>query len=56
MFWSYDTPTYSYCMPCIALSVLPHVKQFTAVYSEKTQTKANLSRKHLAKLLASVQA
>ena len=46
MFWSYDTRTYSDCRPCILLSVLPHVKHFTAVYSVKTQTKANLSRKH----------
>ena len=46
MFWSYDTRTYSDCRPCIALSDLPHVKHFTAVYSVKTKTKANLSRKH----------
>ena len=46
MFWSHDTRTYSDCRPCIVLSVLPHVKHFTAVYSVKTQTKANLSRKH----------
>ena len=46
MFWSYDTRTYSDCRPCIVLSVLPHVKHFKAVYSVKTQTKANLSRKH----------
>ena len=46
MFWSYDTRTYSDCRPCIVLSVLPHVKHFKAVYSEKTQTKANMSRKH----------
>ena len=46
MFWSFDTRTYSDCRPCIALSVLPHVKHFTAVYSVKTKTKANLSRKH----------
>ena len=46
MFWSYDTCTYSDCRPCIVLSVLRHVKHFKAVYSVKTQTKANLSRKH----------
>ena len=46
MVWSYDTRTYSDCSPCIVLSVLPHVKLFNAVYSVKTQTKANLSRKH----------
>ena len=46
MFWSYDTRTYSDCSPCIVLSVLRHVKKFIAVYSVKTQTKANLSRKH----------
>ena len=46
MFWSYDTRTYSDCSPCIALSVLTYVKQINAVYSVKTQTKANLSRKH----------
>ena len=46
MFWSYDTPTYSNCRPCIVLSDLPHVKHFKAVYSVKPKTKANLSRKH----------
>ena len=46
MFWSYYTRNYSDCRPCIVLSVLPHVKQFKAVYSVKTETKANLSRKH----------
>ena len=46
MFWSYDTRTYSECRPCILLFVLRHVKHFKAVYSVKTQTKANLSRKH----------
>ena len=46
MFWSYDTRTYSDCRPFIVLSVLPHVKHFKAVYSVKTQIKANLSRKH----------
>ena len=45
MFWSYDTRTYSDCRPCIVLSGLPHLKHFEAVYSFKTQTKANLSRK-----------
>ena len=46
MFWSYDTGTYSDCKSWIVLSVLRHVKHFKAVYSVKTQTKANLSRKH----------
>ena len=46
MFWSYDTRTYSDCRPSIVLSVLPQVKHFTIVYSVKTTTKANLSRKH----------
>ena len=46
MFWSYDTRTYSDCRPSIVLSVLPHVKHFKAVFSVKTQTKVNLSRKH----------
>ena len=46
MLWSYDTRIYSDCRPCIVLSVLRHVKHFNAVYSVKTQTKANLSRKH----------
>ena len=46
MLWSYDTRTYSDCRPSIVLSVLPHVKHFKAVYSVKTKTKANLSRKH----------
>ena len=46
MFWSYDTRTYSDCRPCIVLSVLPLLKHSKAVYSVKTQTKANLSRKH----------
>ena len=46
MFWSYDTRTYSDCRPCIVLSVLPHLKHFKVAYSVKTQTKANLSRKH----------
>ena len=46
MFWSYDTRTYSDCRHCIVLSVLPHLKHLTTVYSVKTQTKANLSRKH----------
>ena len=46
MVWSYDTRTYSDCGPCIVLSVSSHVKHFKAVYSVKTQNKANLSRKH----------
>ena len=46
MFWSYDTRTYSDCRPCIVLSVLPHVKHFKAVYSVKSKTKANMSRRH----------
>ena len=46
MFWSYYTRTYSDCRPCIVLSVFRHVKQFKAVYSVKTETKANLGRKH----------
>ena len=46
MLWSYDTRTYSDCRSCIVLSVLRHVKKFIAVYSVKTQTMANLSRKH----------
>ena len=46
MFWSYGTLTYSDCMPCIVLSELPHVKHFNALYSIKTNTKANLSWKH----------
>ena len=46
MFWSYYTRTYSDCRPCIVLSVLRHEKKFNALYSVKTQTKANLSRKH----------
>ena len=46
MFWSYDARTYSDCRPSIVLSVLRHEKHFKAVYSVKTQTKANLSRKH----------
>ena len=46
MFWSFDTRNYSDCRPCIALSVLPHVKHFKVVYSVKPKTKANLSRKH----------
>ena len=45
MFWYYDTPTYSDCRSSIVLSVLRIVKHFKAVYSVKTQTKANLSRK-----------
>ena len=46
MFWSYDTRTYSDCRPCMVMSVLPHLKHSKAVYSVKTQIKANLSRKH----------
>ena len=42
MFWSYYTRTYSDCRPCIVLSLLRHVKHFKAVYSVKTETKANL--------------
>ena len=41
------TRTYSDCRPCIVLSVLRHVKHFKAVYSVKTETKANLNRIHL---------
>ena len=46
MFWSYDTRTYSDCRPSIVLSVLPHVKHYTTVYSLNTKTKANLSTEH----------
>ena len=46
MFWSYDTRTYSDCRPSIVISVLRHIKHFKDVYSVKTKTKANLSRKH----------
>ena len=46
MFWSYYTRTYSDCRPCIVLSGLQHVKHFKAVDSVKTETNANLSRKH----------
>ena len=46
MFCSYDTLTCSDCRPCLILSDLPHVKHIKAVYSVKTKTKANLSRKH----------
>ena len=46
MFWSYYTRTYSDSRPCIVLSVLRHVKQFKAVYSVKTETKATVGRKH----------
>ena len=46
MFWSCYTRTYSDCRPFIVMSVLRHVKHFKAVYSVKTETKANLSRKH----------
>ena len=44
MFWRYYTRTYSDCRPCIVLSVLRHVKHFKALYSVKTETKANLTR------------
>ena len=46
MFWSYDTRIYSDCMPCIVLSEVLHVKHLKAVYSVKTKTMGNLSRKH----------
>ena len=46
MFWSYYTRTYSDCRPCIVMSGLRHVKHFKAVYSVKTETKANLNWKH----------
>ena len=46
MFWSYDTRTYSDCRPCIVLSVFRHVQHCNAIYSVKTQTKANLIRTH----------
>ena len=46
MFWSYYTRTSSDYRPFIVLSVLLHVKHFKAVYREKSETKANLSRKH----------
>ena len=46
MFWSYDTRTNNDCRPSIVLSVLPHVKRFKALCSVKTETNANLSRKH----------
>ena len=46
MFWSYYTRTYSDCRRFIVLSVLRHVKHFKAVYSVKTETKANLNRTH----------
>ena len=46
MVWSYDTRTYSDCKSLIVLSVLRHLKQFKAVYTVKTKTKANLSSKH----------
>ena len=46
MFWSCDTRTYSDCKSWIVLSVLRHVKHYKVVYSVKTKTKANLSRKH----------
>ena len=46
MFWSYYTRTYSDCRPCIVLSVLRQLKHFKAAYSVKTETNANLNRKH----------
>ena len=46
MFWSYYTHIYSDSRTCILLSVLRHVKHFKAVYSVKTETKANLGRTH----------
>ena len=46
MFCSYDSRTYSDCRPCIVLSVLLHVKHIKAVYSVKTETKANFRWKH----------
>ena len=46
MFWNYYTRTYRDCRSCIVLSVLRHVQHLKAVYSVKTETKANLSRKH----------
>ena len=46
MFWSYYTRNYSDCRPVIVLSVLRHVKHFKAVYSVKTENKANLNRKY----------
>ena len=46
MVWSYYTRTYSDFRPCIVLSGLQHVKHLKAVCSVKTETKANMSRKH----------
>ena len=46
MLWSYYTRHYSDCRPCTVMSVLLHVKHFNAVYSVKTETNSNLSRKH----------
>ena len=46
MVWGYYTRTYSDCIPCIELSVLRNVKHFEAVCSVKTESKANLNRKH----------
>ena len=46
MVWSYYTRNYSDCSPVIVLSVLRHLKHFKAVYSVKTETKANLNRIH----------
>ena len=41
-----ETRTYSDCRPCIVLSCLRQGRRFKALYSVKTQTKANVSRKH----------
>ena len=49
MLWTFDTRTYSDCRPCIVLSLLRNVKHSKAVYSVKTKTKANVSRKHWLK-------
>ena len=46
MFWSHYTRTYCACRPSIVLSVLRHVKHFTAVYRVTTETKPKLSRTH----------
>ena len=46
MFWSCYTRTYSDCRPFIVMSVLRHEKNIKAVYTVKTETKANLNRKH----------
>ena len=46
---SHYTRTYGDCRSCIVLSVLRHVQQFTAVYSVKPETYANLSMNHRLK-------